>query len=321
VNPGDSVLIAYQLTSAQTAQFKPTDTTVSAFWNLIDSSHDYWNLLPSTSTYSNGGSGFAGDSDAQMNMKAAYDSNGVYFYFRIIDNSWDADTGWQPDKIDLYVDNQSSTAIDTADQTTEYVQGTLTYTCQQYWIPMGGDSTPTIIGLNNYDSNQIAWVNNTLDLTTASQKIKIVKLDSMTRVLEMFIPWANFGIGGVSGMGPVGTQYAISGGYNDADSGNFKGCLRILHMGDPYESDQNYWATLELGPQIAGEVTGIKSAQSRRGLSFASLKIVKSDYYTLTGRKISNPAIVNKPSIGKVNSFVRVDRMSDGTIQHSIVRN
>jgi hypothetical protein len=155
-------------------------------------------------------------------------------------------------------------------------------------------------------------------MTTASQKIKLVKLDSMTREVEMFIPWANFGNGGVSGgMGPLGTQYAISGGYNDADSGIFKGSLRVLHNGDPYETDQNYWADLELGPTIDGFAVGMKSAQSRRGPAFAAGKIVKSEYFTLAGRKIE------KPAIGRCqyHTLIRRDRLDNGKILNSIIRN
>jgi len=318
-DPSDSVLVAYQLTPAQSAQFNPTDSTVSPFWSLIDSTHDYWNLLPSTSTYLNDGAGFANDSDAQMLMKAAYDSNGVYFYFKVIDNVWDADAGWQFDNIDLYVDNQSSFAITSADPTTEFTQAELTYTCQQRWIPVGGSSAPTTIGLNYYDNTQTAWSLTTVDLTTDPQKIKLVKLDSVTRVIEMFIPWANYGVGGVSGgMGPVGTQFAISGGYNDADYGSFNGCIRILHNGDPWESDQNYWGDLELGPMLGGE-TKIKSVhQSQHGSSVVAAKIVKTEYFTLAGRKIETLAIGSK---NQYRTLIRRDRLDNGKIMNSIIHN
>lgn len=322
VDPSDSVLVAYKLTSAQSAQFNPSDTTVSPFWDLIaEKDHDYWKLLPSTSNYQQGGTGFANDSDAQVTMKAAYDSNGVYFYFKVLDNTWDPNsldpnTGWQSDVVDLYIDNQSSDSINAADPSTEFTNGHFTSTSEQYWIPVGGDGAPAQIGLNYWDVDQSSFTNTTPDTAGASQKIKLVKLDSMTRVLEMFIPWKSVGLNGVTDPGPVGTHYAIAGGYNDADGGTFIGCLRAFNNGDPYQTDKNYWANLELGSLISDQPTGVKKVPGLHCSKVALQKIIKSEYFNLAGRKIENLHNINK-----YHYLIRQDLLENGKIQRSVIRN
>jgi hypothetical protein len=318
VDCSDSVLIAYKLTPAQSAEFNTKDNAVSAFWDLIsETDHDCWNLLPSTHSYLQGAAaGFINDSDAQMIMKAAYDAAGAYFYFRVLDNQWMAGegmSGWEWDIVDLYLDNRSSSDI-LADPAV-FINGSLTNTCQQYWIPIGGDSTPVINGLNYWNSNRPAFINTILYMNTASQKIEVIRLDSNTRVLEMFVPWADFGMGGVTGPVQEGAQFAISGGYNDIDSTTLAAnCLRILHNGDPYQTAQNYWADLELGPEISAALSGIKCTPRLRASRLAPGKINKSEYFTFAGRKI------DKPIIGKYHALIRQDRLEDGTISHTIIR-
>jgi hypothetical protein len=323
VDPADSVLVAYKLTADQSAQFSATDSVVSPFWSLIaESDHDYWKLLPSTSAYLQGAAtGFAGDSDAQTVMKAAYDTNGMYFYFRIIDDSWTADTGWQPDKVDLYIDKHPSSYLNVLDSLTaidgitRYATGKITQTAQQLWIGMGDSLPLTGFQMNAWDSNSQTFLNTTVDLAAAPKKMKRVVIDPNTRVLEMFIPWTSYGVGGVdtSVPAPMGTLYAISGGYNDLDTGSTApDCLRILHNGDPYLADANHWADVELGPMIADFT--VRTVNSLHAHATVAGRIVKTEYFTFTGRKVVSPAA------GSCKLLVRRDIMANGKAVRSIVR-
>ena len=87
----DSLLIAYGLTAEMEKQFSVHDNKISAFWNMIDDSKDYIRMTAKKNGAADANFNPVLTHDCNMNVKAAYGADGMYFLFVIND---DNDVAW-----------------------------------------------------------------------------------------------------------------------------------------------------------------------------------------------------------------------------------
>ncbi|MDD5675396.1 MAG: hypothetical protein PHC61_14595, partial [Chitinivibrionales bacterium] len=85
----DFVLVAYQLSAAQEADFSTTDGIRAPFWNAWDVCTDKLDYQYCDPSCCAGGTvPMVGPLDAQLTVYAAYGQTGVYLYLKVEDDSW-----------------------------------------------------------------------------------------------------------------------------------------------------------------------------------------------------------------------------------------
>ncbi len=280
-DPGDSILVAYGLSSEMEAQFSSTDNRASDFWELIDEERDR-NILMQRSNAAEGAAfNFVLTHDCNMVVKAAYGADGVYLLLEIND---DNDVAWPNeyvgtereqfyldfDAVDLLTDSRSVREICSPEGRDQFVSWSfgLTYTTRQYQVACGtGDSRPTGFKRALSDPWDFYGTYYTFEEAGALFGIRIenLKTDYFYKAQEWFIPWSEYG-GGLAGEPDAGTRLAFTAGFNDRDEGehfppgvNSSGgtvkasnALRWIGRTDPWGSgDPPYaWGEIELGEML-----------------------------------------------------------------------
>ena len=267
--PDDNFLIVYALTAEQERQFNAGDGKVSEFWNLMESDHDRIHL--NQQQHALECNRFQGTitHDAGLIVKAVRSASGIYFYFEGIDNKWmNQEWGrnaWINDAIDIMMDCKSSDEICNADPASTLLMANafaITAETKQYKINFGGNQLPQSIGMQygdpwDMDLKEVS-VNDFQDLL--GYEIEFITRDPYHKVIELFIPWHEFGGGCRILEEPIpGSKYAFSPGYNERDPNEYilgdGDKLRWLG-GDPWWAEGSktpcpmYWGDLLMGPAI-----------------------------------------------------------------------
>lgn len=298
VDPDDAVLVAYELSGIE-----PGDGQISSVWDSWDGK-DYVLMTPENHGWQRGTVPWSGVDDASFTVKAAYDDNGLYVYCEVADNSFvEAQDGYQFDKVDLYVDNQSSTTIYSKDPFEVFCYPTwwqLTYTSIQFQVAFGGASAPTTFACNYYDETMWEMTYNTISMDEAETNmdglsIDIADLGGSKKAQEWYLPWSQVGIGGTGGKPGPGTRLAFAGGYNDLDADNPEAeqvnCLRWIAQRDPFNNpdEPEAWGDIQLGegdPAVSRiRTTRVRSVPTRS----TGVRV-----FTLSGRGIA----VSGPNAG-----------------------
>jgi hypothetical protein len=309
----DAVLVAYQITPAQEAEFS-RDGSVTPFWSAWDSANqrtspqlDYAELTPILNGWVTGGS-FSGPEDAALEERAAFGQNGLYLYVRVTDDNWQGPTDYRTDAVDFFVDRLSSDSIRSCNPADCYVQPSffwsLTFYTVQYEIPVGGGAVPPNIMVNYFDGSCSGCGGGSVPISSLPQAYRGMNLDVVRRnanscVLEFCIPWSWVGcLGGVGNMPVVGRKIAFTGGYNDVDSGQstseqtnlrwkerepFAYCTDLTPPHDFCDA----WGDIEFGPALS-DVASVAPARGRASVAtYATRNVVPSEWYSLCGRRIT----------------------------------
>jgi len=152
----DRTVVAYMLTADQEAQFDCSDGRTSAFWSEWSTKNaggtlmlDYIDLTVDNNGWNRAAVSFTGSDDAEMIVRLAYGVNGLYVLNTVKDNLFMEAADLGQDACDLMIDNLSSSDIAAGLSFEMYVQPswwTVTYTCKQFQISMGGAQLPASFG-------------------------------------------------------------------------------------------------------------------------------------------------------------------------------
>lgn len=322
----DGILCASLLSTDQVAQFDAADEKVSDFWHSL--SGDYIELVPSDSDCYPGYCGFSDATDATVLVKVGATDEGLYVYSEVRDNTWVDPSGgdsYGDDSVDLYFDKLSADEIFTCtDCQIGLYSSTLTYTSQQFQLFMGGAEVPGTFRYSYYDDNLWTWTTADLAWNAASAlygfEAEIVAVDATTKAQEWFFPWTFFGKGLEAGTDLNGMKVGFAGGYNDMDGDNTQpDKLRWPNGKDPWASDArtvNYWGDILL-PDVATAVRDGREALTGQPRSAVGGMVVKVDYFSLAGEKLSADAILGLRPRALV---VRRTKYADGTTGSMTVR-
>jgi hypothetical protein len=294
VNPDDDLLQVYKITDAQMAAFSTSDGVISPFWASDWDSRDYIDMNTTNNSYP-GRDAWDGSDDANITIKAAASSDGLYFYALVTDNVWVDATGgenaWASDAVDLYFDSKSSTEIASGGEeimVNPAYGWALTYTSQQMQVWMGASALPTAFMFNYYDDLYWTWSYNNTTFANAAllyggMTMEVVSVDATSKAQEWFIPWGFVGTGGIAEVAE-GTQIGFTGGYNDLDGdGGEVNCLRWKNY-DPFSSANGLtsWGNLVISEAIP---VGTVSPVANRVIDNGS--IATKALYTLNGEKLA----------------------------------
>jgi len=291
-DPFDAVLCVYPVTGAPT---EIRDNAVSNFWSDW-SGKDYMQMIPPDDCYP-GRCNFSGESDANIEIKAAGTSRGLYILLTVTDNTWvdraSADD-WGADAVDIYFDAlDANTAHTCTDCKIGLYTTDLTYTTQQFQVWMGASALPTGCRIAYYDELMWAWTAGYIDWNMLESQyglqVDVIALSSTQKAQEWFFPWGSYGKKGTILAGTLldGKKIAFSGGYNDKDGDNVDpDCLRWLGK-DPWSGapDPNNWGDLEL--QAGMGLVEPVSVKREKHLPVSITTKTMREYYTLQGQRVN----------------------------------
>jgi len=272
-DPEDFTLFAYYISPEEAQTFSSTDEQISPFWNQKWRNRDYIRMTPEKNTYE-ARLPFENNADANVIIKAAGNDEGLFLLIEVEDNSWTKPLktleGGAIDAVDLYFDPQSSEAIKKGapdiyvTTTNGIINSTITRTTTQYQISL----EDTIVKFSEYmptfNSFSPTPLNfNQIRIMRGGMRFENIKIDSVTRAQEWYIPWTQIGL---EGKPEVGTKIAFAGGYNDIDTPVLDSmkCLRWKKI-DPAtqpRDESNFpdaWGDIEIGLGFADW------AESRQG--------------------------------------------------------
>lgn len=199
-NNSDASLIAYKLTAVQESGFSRTDGSLSAFWGSWGG-RDSILLVPPAGCYV-GRCGFTGGSaDAQLVVKAAAGTAGLYLCF-IADDDEFVDRGgtgdWSADAIELFVDQISADSIfGCVGCLIGLYASTLTYTSTNVITWLGRTAPPADVLYKCYDENLWSWQEAVLTYanlqTLLGWHLEPVSISGSRKAVEVLIPWAKLG--------------------------------------------------------------------------------------------------------------------------------
>lgn len=273
VDPLDNILVAYYITETWEGSFSPDDRMPSPLWDqILSDQYDAAVLTIDRNGVQRGGVPFTSFDDCRMMIKAAYGAKGLYLLAEVVDNSFiNAKTSWQYDRVDLFVDNQSSKNIYSQDPAAVFFNPTSwqnTYTSVNFQVAFGADTIPSQFLYNHYDSLYWDMTFNTVDMADARQTmngfaVDIFPADTNSKAQEWFIPWSEVGVGGTDGLPSFGTMLAFAGGYNDLDADHPEESavnqLRWVNKLDPYAPPDSLpgWGDIFLGPSADSTTTAV----------------------------------------------------------------
>jgi len=326
----DAICWAYFITPEQEADFDADDGIITAFWNEIsEQTHDYIALRPSTHSYP-GRDNWENENDAQINIKIAYSYNGVYILQQVYDDTWSRPveqgaTNLNIDAVDWFFDKLSSAEIKAQEPDIYlapnlYLGHGLTQSLRQLQVSIARQHSDSL-NYNFYNQQYLDFQWNTFSFTQVRDLYGLlfenVIVAENRRDQEWFIPWSQWGVGGVdpqqfSDNLSAPTKLAFAGGYNDVDTleGTSMNSLRWINGADPFAGYvqptgcnaaidpsctvfyADCWGDIALGPKINGEsrggITAYKQVQ-RNPVFLKKADInphVDDSYYSLLGRKI-----------------------------------
>ena len=324
-DPRDHTLCVHYLSAADSTAFATSSpTALTGFWSNW-AAYDSIDMYPPDNCYPGRCNFVGGATDAELIVKAAANSIGLYMLTRVADNIWvDPANGddWGADATDLYfADEDSATIATCTDCRIGLYSNYLTFTTQQFQTWMRASGQPTGARVAYYDANLWTWTTIAYDWATMKAllgiQIKVVSIDATHKAQEWFFPWDRYGTGLADGTARAGKRVAFSGGYNDKDGDNANpDCLRWTGN-DPWDATAAQWGDFLL----AADMPPVKGVTSVRGGSFASrsaaaAKVLSSEYFTLSGQKLTVAALRMQPG----NLVVKVSRLADGHIQRQMVR-
>jgi hypothetical protein len=285
INPDDSVLIAYGLSAEMEKQFSAEDNKVSEFWMLYNDSKDCIKMTARKNATGNATFNGVLTHDCNMNVKAAYGSDGIYLLFEIND---DNDVAWPNrfagteneqfylnfDAVDVIMDSRSVYEICQPDHLDMFITKGfgLTSTTKQYQIACGTEKERP---LGFHRTFPDPWDMYPAYFTFKDAKsqlglqIENIKTDYFYKVQEWFIPWSEYG-GGLLDEPDAGTRLGFTCGYNDRDEGEHfppgvtssggsiqaSNSIRWIGKTDPWGSGPSSgkppyaWGEIEIGPML-----------------------------------------------------------------------
>jgi hypothetical protein len=146
-------------------------------------------------------------------------------------------------RLEFYFDRKPVSAMTMADRFSVN-DWALNMTSSQYQTWVAGDAATPLLMLGRFDAKRFDWVSDTVrQAARGTARIAVSSTDSLTRAVEMFVPWSDLGL---KARPTSGTRFGFTVGYNDMDddSGSVKS-LRWLGR-DP-------WAGLPPG-EVWGEL-------------------------------------------------------------------
>jgi hypothetical protein len=267
----DAVLILYQLSAAQEAQFNDTDGVMSPFWDAWNENapghfvRDYISMRGDDARYSwnhDPNRAFTGPNDVWLIAKGAYGANGVYFWVEVTDNVIVPPTFWGSDEISIYTDPLNTTN-GLSDPMNWYnpTQWALTFSSRQLLRGIG-DSTRCVNV--NYDKGlsmcgggcpgEYGYCDYSSGGAYFGLTAETISKSATQKITEMFVPYKLWKIDTVF----PGNQCGFIIGYNDVDSVNYNPSsvpvkmLQWQGLCDPYCQPPNgdVWGDVEFGQAL-----------------------------------------------------------------------
>jgi hypothetical protein len=328
VDTSDKVLVAYKLSPGQEAQFT-RDGQVSPFWSQWDLRNrgdsvrlDYMELNVMHNAWVTGQGAFSGPQDAELKVRAAYGTAGLYLFFEIRDDNWVLGDYQGTDMLEFFTYRQSSQRIRDCDpyDLQSWCYGYLQCwgTFQPYYVwyraPLPDSSIPSRVAMSYFDG--AAWFTDTVDTTRMRTSYggiagDAVGYDECTKLQEWFIPWLWLSNDGdLSSMPPESAMLAFIAGYDDVDSGeNTPGSSTRLRWKekDPVSSCSDMtpphdycdsWGDILLGPAL-GESSAIRPSTRLAGHAANAKRGISSTvWYDLAGRRIQACHVPGIPAHG-----------------------
>jgi len=300
-DPFDNVLCVYQLSPAEEAQVSFSDGQVAGFW-ADWAGRDQIDMVPPDDCYP-GQCGMTDSLDAQLIVRAAATTQGLYLYAASTDDHWvedPGDSGVTCDVVELFFDQlQADRACWWCDEWyligCDYRATPLSYTAWHLRAPTGAGQRTPRVRMRHYDTDVWTWV--TVDYTRDSlQSVWALEIDTATldpehRAQEWFLPWHTFCMGLPAGAQLAGRRLAFIGGYNDADTASATVGLLRWNGGDPFlRSDACYWGDLLL-PTDMPPVAAVGVAPQRQAIPRSTSALAKPLRYDPTGRCLSGSAM------------------------------
>lgn len=253
---GGPVLVAAGLSAEQERLFGSEEGKVSAFWRDVE---QQLCLTPKGNADEGSRFSIVTTADAAMSMKAAHTARGLYLCFEVTDNCFmecDPERYYDVDAIDLLLDSRPSAEItDPANDTRLICRGWgLSLSTRQFQVAFGNRRPPPFF-LRNY-ADPWDFTQHRSSFEEAHRRlgidIRFVKLSSLVRVQEWFLPWAEVGTGELSEEPPRGSKLAFAVGYNDTDADGATKKLRLMGPSEPWKHGAGSerprgWGDLEIG--------------------------------------------------------------------------
>lgn len=307
---GDRIVVAYELSATQEAQFSSTDNKVADFWAIWGANEttlDYIYMDPSYDGGKHAGNhsqdGFdltANPPDAATTIRYAYGANGIYLYWAQEDDQFvgviqTEDMIFRNDAVDFQFDSHSSSDI-YANNYRINDFNSLTQNDVQFQQLFGGAGGEPLSWFRRsyYDGSnpnlvpvQVSWA----DSKTGEFKIEveIVSVDAYNRIQEWLIPWAQVGNPGLGSKPAVGTQIAHVCHYNDLDgSTTDREDILCWNMGSTYNNlygptSPYRWNDIEFGPKVDDVIISAVRPVSRIK---TSSRVLSTEYFTISGKRL-----------------------------------
>jgi hypothetical protein len=330
-NISDAVLVSYKLSADQAADFaaKATSTVETPFWTQWDQQNangltrDYIKMDGGNAAYIYTGDAgkFSGAADATLEIRCAYDDNGVYFDFKVTDNLFlppDA-TGWVNDAVDMYFDpgNLDPASAGYVLNTANWInpaQFSLTVTCKQVQVCFGDAAiAPTTFQYSTFDPTAPTGLTpQTIPFNRTDIKTKLVAISSTQKSQEWFIPWLEW-TGGTAAPA-IGTRLAYEGGYNDNDGSDQTTLKRLRwHNNNDLwglvatDVSTTTWGEIEIGDVLGGTAV-LRPLANLKGAK----ALGKTDFYNVRGER------VNATGVKASNLIVRCAEKASPTMMNFV---
>jgi len=328
VNPTDTILTAYPLSLEEEDAFSLTDGSASSFW---DDWHDLDLIkMDGHTNEAETRPPFDGAADAHMIIRAAYGLKGLYLHIFIMDDKLLSPKNFSQltcDAIDLYFDSRTQEEIKNvprADMATPWYNA-ITKTTKQLNVWVATDK----VNYQYWDDALMQWVGiaslggmNVMSFEEIQDNydglgMERIGKSNVVDVQEWFLPWSQLGID-ITAIGTDGMYFGFSGGYNDKDDYGAElgsGLWWLKHnpwsYGPPEDPDNPRGSVKKVGacqcPEWALESWGHiylpfappGGSTSNRGIASTAncnallSNVVKIDYFSLQGKRISQHTIQN----------------------------
>jgi len=300
-DPGDSILVAYQINAVAEQAFAATSGAPAAFWADWETEG---NDIAALNKVENGSGTITNDDDASMVVKAAYGEDGVYLFAEITDDNFRSG-----DVLRFFFDTEPSNWVQTWYETTGSFH--LEHECfisnsgSYFEIPCGNTTPSEIKSVfvqpdyqngGSYLKDSLLSVSN-LAVNFDGMKLKMLEINAQKRFVEFYLPYSyfsNYNMGG--GLYPLPLkgdliafcpQYIDKDGTNSGELSLNKGTDPLNCTRTPYNDNCFPWGDIEIGPIWKTGETSIKCCNPYKKFQTANQTMLPDNFYRLDGRQLS----------------------------------
>ncbi len=310
------ILFSYHLTDTLAAQFDPRDGAISAFWEYWESDPERFDFIELNNQYpgcswERSVDGWSSIFDAHMTVRSAWNSAGLYLFFKVTDDQFVNNSvqcmddacaenepltfQWANDAMDMYLDKHSTHVHAAAEQLFYDPKKRITSKTIQFVYQFGADQAANkFLMVKTMDDNTRPerWL--TFDQAAAELSGlagETVVVNEEIKIQEWFIPWELLDKQSPEPNTP-GSRIAFCCGYNDADGGTTGfDALRWRNAADPTKRVPKPGGGAHVPTESWGDIQFLADGldvqyadMSRRQNPFVSGTLHEIEYYDMRGR-------------------------------------